>query len=122
MAMGIRHLKVSRFEREAEFGGRRVYLQTIILVDRIGKGSRITTLATKIQGKILQMSMAYWPKTLGEELEAAFPDYQSPFRDMTGSTLEAKIRSRVGTAPFERVLPVVAADAGNEEEYRTEES
>lgn len=60
--------KVSRFEREVEFGRGKWYLATIILVDHIGKGSRIETLAKEIEGTIIQMSMAYWPKEIAKVL------------------------------------------------------
>lgn len=54
--------KVSRFEREMEFGRSLHYMSTIILVDRIGDGSRIVEMAKRIDGTIIQMSMAYWVK------------------------------------------------------------
>ena len=37
-------------------------MSTIILVDRIGARSRITNMAEKIDGNIIQMSMTYWVK------------------------------------------------------------
>lgn len=54
--------KVSRFEREMEHGRRIHYMSTIIIVDRIGKKSRIVDMAKAIDGEIVQMSMAYWVK------------------------------------------------------------
>ncbi|MFT3949683.1 MAG: CfrBI family restriction endonuclease [Agriterribacter sp.] len=54
--------KVSRFEREWEFGRKLHYMTTIIIVDRIGEGSRIKQLAKRIEGNIIQMSMTYWVK------------------------------------------------------------
>lgn len=54
--------KVSRFEREIEFGRQKYYMSTIILVDRIGDRSRIYEMAKKIDGNIVQMSMTYWVK------------------------------------------------------------
>ncbi len=60
--------KVSRFEREVEFGRGKWYLATIILVDHIGKRSKIESLAKDIQGTIIQMSMAYWPKEIAKVL------------------------------------------------------
>ena len=54
--------KVSRFEREIEIGRQKHYMSTIILVDRIGARSRITNMAEKIDGNIIQMSMTYWVK------------------------------------------------------------
>lgn len=54
--------KVSRFEREMDFGRQKHFMSTIIIVDRIGEGSRIVELARKIDGSIVQMSMTYWVK------------------------------------------------------------
>lgn len=54
--------KVSRFEREIEIGSQKHFISTIILVDRIGVGSRITEMARQIDGDIVQMSMTYWVK------------------------------------------------------------
>lgn len=52
--------KVSRFEREMERGSERHFMKTIILIDRIGAGSRIVEMARAIDGSIVQMSMNYW--------------------------------------------------------------
>jgi hypothetical protein len=54
--------KVTRFEREIEIGRQMHYMSTIILVDRIGAGSRITEMAEEIDSNIIQMSMTYWVK------------------------------------------------------------
>ena len=56
--------KVSRFEKEMEHGRQLHFMTTIILVDRIGEGSRITELAKSIKGNIVQMSMNYWVKEI----------------------------------------------------------
>jgi hypothetical protein len=60
--------KVSRFEREMEFGRSTNFMSTIIIVDRIGEGSRISELAGKINGNIVQMSMNYWIKEVADIL------------------------------------------------------
>ncbi len=52
--------KVSRFEREMERGAEKHFMKTIILIDRIGEGSRIGEMAKAIDGEIVQMSMNYW--------------------------------------------------------------
>lgn len=52
--------KVSRFEREMNHGRSLHFMSTIVLVDRIGEGSRIKILAKRIDGNIVQMSMNYW--------------------------------------------------------------
>ncbi|HNR65438.1 MAG TPA: CfrBI family restriction endonuclease [Atribacterota bacterium] len=61
--------KVSRFEREMEHGRQKYYMSTIIIVDKIGEGSRIVNLAKNIKGNIVQMSMAYWVKEICKILE-----------------------------------------------------
>lgn len=60
--------KVSRFEREIEFGRNKYYTTTIVLVDRVGDRSRISELAQTIDGYIIQMSMTYWVKELADIL------------------------------------------------------
>lgn len=54
--------KVSRFEKELEYGAEKHYISTLVIVDRIGEGSRITEMAKNIGGNIVQMSMAFWVK------------------------------------------------------------
>jgi len=61
--------KVSRFEREMDFGRKLHFMSTIVLVDRIGEGSRITELAKRIDGNIVQMSMNYWVKEICQILK-----------------------------------------------------
>lgn len=61
--------KVSRFERELEFGRQTHYVSTIILVDRIGTRSRISEMARDINGNIIQMSMTYWIKEVASVLK-----------------------------------------------------
>lgn len=61
--------KVSRFEREIEFGREKHYMATFIIVDTIGEKSRIYEMAEQINGTIIQMSMSYWPKELARKLE-----------------------------------------------------
>ena len=61
--------KVSRFEREMDFGRKLHFMSTIILVDRIGEGSRINELARRIDGNIIQMSMNYWVKEICQILK-----------------------------------------------------
>lgn len=61
--------KVSRFERELEFGRQTHYVSTIILVDRIGVHSRISRMARDINGNIIQMSMTYWVKEVASVLK-----------------------------------------------------
>ena len=61
--------KVSRFEREMSHGRSLHFMSTIVLVDRIGEGSRITELAKRIDGNIIQMSMNYWVREICQLLK-----------------------------------------------------
>ncbi|MBN1330779.1 MAG: CfrBI family restriction endonuclease [Candidatus Heimdallarchaeota archaeon] len=56
--------KVTRFEREMEHGRQKHFMSTIIIVDRIGEGSRIVEMAKAINGDIVQMSMTHWIKEI----------------------------------------------------------
>lgn len=56
--------KVTRFEREMEHGRQKHFMSTIIIVDRIGEGSRIVEMARAINGDIIQMSMTHWIKEI----------------------------------------------------------
>ena len=54
--------KVSRFQRHEDIKGTSWYMATIIIVDRLGRDSRVERLAKEIQGDIVQMSATYWPQ------------------------------------------------------------
>jgi len=73
--------KVSRFEREMNHGRQLHYMSTIILVDRIGYGSRIVEMAKEINGNIIQMSMTYWVKEVAEVLLEKL-DFKHPILKM----------------------------------------
>lgn len=60
--------KVSRFESEMERGRQTHFMSTLIIVDRIGNRSRISEMARKIDGHIIQMSMSYWVKEVANIL------------------------------------------------------
>lgn len=61
--------KVSRFEREMDFGRAHHTMGTFIIVDRIGARSRLPELAARIDGTVVQMSMSYWPREVARKLE-----------------------------------------------------
>ena len=79
-----------RENRGVEMGGTDYFLHTFIIVDRIGKGSRVRELAEQIGGTIIQMSANDWVKTLGEQLAQTLEDYPVA-ADRSGSR---KLRDR----------------------------
>lgn len=74
--------KVSRFEREMNYGRQLHYMSTIILVDRIGEGSRIVEMAKEINGTIIQMSMTFWVYEIAKILSNKMK-YKHPILKMT---------------------------------------
>lgn len=96
--------KVSRFERVVEMKGNNYYMKTIIIVDRVGKGSRIPDLAEQIDGSIIQMSANNWALTLGDELESCLEGYASPLKGMSHDQYEAAVRAGVCNSPLAEVL------------------
>jgi len=95
--------KVSRFEREIEIKKQKYYMATFILVDRVGKDSRIEELAKEIDGTIIQMSMGYWPKILAQELKSKI-GYFSPVADMNESELRRHLEGFVSIVDYTKFL------------------
>ncbi|NBY60844.1 MAG: CfrBI family restriction endonuclease [Actinobacteria bacterium] len=105
--------KVSRFEREMDLNGVPHSMRTIIIVDRVGKNSRIIELAIEIDGRVIQMSSSNWAKSLGQELEDALPGYRSPLRGLSHSAYVKAIEDGVALAPLEKIFKI--AVSGEEE-------
>ncbi len=63
--------KVSRFDTEMQLGRQKHFMSTLIIVDKIGDGSRIVDMANKIGGNIVQMSMSFWVREVGQILKDA---------------------------------------------------
>ncbi|MFH1371233.1 MAG: CfrBI family restriction endonuclease [Planctomycetota bacterium] len=95
--------KVTRFEREIELARRKWYLATIIIVDRIGKNSRIEKLAQKVGGAIVQMSMSYWPKQVARELNNAV-GYSHKILALSDEAFEGYVRREIQKVPLEKLI------------------
>lgn len=70
--------KVSRYEKEMERNGKKSAVHTIVLVDRIGEGSRIFDKAEAIGGHIIQMSGTYWVYSLAKIIKRIYNFYDNP--------------------------------------------
>lgn len=68
---------------------------TIILIDKIGDGSRIETMAKAIGGYIIQMSGTYWVYELAETIKKAFPFYKNPLLNLTKEQSLEYLRSEM---------------------------
>ncbi len=100
--------KVSRFEREIELGSTKFFMGTIILVDTIGPKSRIVQLAEAINGIIIQMSMAYWPKTVALELNKTF-GFEHDLVDMPDSQMQQYIKDSIRKVPIENFFTNISS-------------
>lgn len=103
--------KVSRFERVMERNGYKSNTITIILIDKIGDGGRIETMAKAIGGYIIQMSGTYWVHELAQTIKKAFPFYKNPLLSMSKEQSLEYLRKEMSnidlsqflTAPFDSV-------------------
>lgn len=95
--------KVSRFEREMDYGRQKHFMATFIIVDRIGDRSRIIELAKKIDGTIIQMSMAFWPKVLAEKLGRVL-GFKHALQNMASKNIEAYIKTEMAKIKVEEFV------------------
>lgn len=86
--------KVTRFEREMVLGRQTHYMGTYIIVDRIGENSKIEELANGVGGEIVQMSLAYWPRTIAELLKRDV-GYIHPILKMSDSELPSYLEKEL---------------------------
>jgi len=100
--------KVSRFGREEEIRGKRWYMGTIIIVDRLGKDSRVERLAHEVGGDVVQMSAAFWPQAVANLLKEKL-GYKDELATIEQSKIEDFLRNSLCKVPIEsfiRNLPV----------------
>lgn len=96
--------KVTRFEREIEFGKSRWYMATIIIVDRIGTRSRLPVLAKRVGGKVVQMSLAFWPKQVSQVLSETV-GLRHELTDMSDSQVGDYLKRQLRKVPMESFIP-----------------
>jgi hypothetical protein len=97
--------KVSRFEREMQFGRKHYTMRTFIIVDRVGKTSRLPELAEKIDGTVVQMSMSYWPLEVAKHLSKVGA-FKHPLIDMSNdSEIDAYLTTAIRRVPLMSFLP-----------------
>jgi hypothetical protein len=92
--------KVTRFEREISLGRSRLYMATIILVDRIGANSRIERLAQEVKGTIIQMSAGYWPQLVAQELHRVL-GFEHQLVNMEQAYIEEFLKHELSLVPLE---------------------
>lgn len=95
--------KLSRFEREIEVGRRRWYMASFIIVDRVGKGSRIPQVAEQVGATVIQMSMSYWMRLLAQELKRQ-TDYHHELSTIPDGQMEGYLRGKLAEVPIEKLI------------------
>ena len=95
--------KVTRFERETLIHGKPFYMATIILVDRIGRNSRIERMAEAVNGSIVQMSATYWPQRVVEILKDTL-GFAHELMSISQNDIEDYLRDKLKTVPIENFL------------------
>jgi hypothetical protein len=95
--------KVTRFEREIDLGRSTWFMATIIIVDRIGPGSRIKELARRADGDIVQMSLAYWPQEVAQILHQRM-GFEHPLVNMPRADIHPYLAEMMKTVPLEAFL------------------
>ncbi len=96
--------KTSRFAKMEEISGVPHDLYTIIIVDRVGKNSRVIQQAKEINSSIVQMSHSDWAFQLGEILESVLSGFVSPFSKLNSKKILSSIEQGVKSAPLEAIL------------------
>ena|SRR5579872_1342914 len=110
--------KVSRFQRHEDIKGTSWYMATIIIVDRLGRDSRVERLAKEIQGDIVQMSATYWPQEIAVILREKL-GYEHELAHMEQAKIEDYLKEKLQTVPLEsfiKHLPVNKILEGDESE------
>ena len=91
---------MSRFEKEIEYGRTKHYLATFIIVDRIGYNRRIATMAKRIDGTIIQMSMSYWVLDVANKMKEKL-GYEHELLKIPQDMIPDYISKKLNDAPIE---------------------
>lgn len=96
--------KVSRFERHAEVQSEKYFMATIIIVDTVGKGSRVEELARDIDGDIVQMSGSYWVREVAGLIKNAIKEFDHPILRLSDAQLEGYLKTELAKIDVLRFL------------------
>jgi len=88
--------KVFRFSRQIEFKYRKIDLNTVVLIDKLGKKSNLPKLARKYDGHIVQMCQKDWMKQIAKIIFERFGK-KLPLLDMDISQLHTHIEKEMKT-------------------------
>jgi len=95
--------KLSRFEREKRFEGRKWYVDTFVLADRIPERGDIQAQAARVPATLIQMSMGYWPQEAARQLSTSL-GYDHVLVHMPQSEVGQYIRDELDKVPLEQFI------------------
>lgn len=101
--------KVSRFQRHEEIQGTSWYMATFIIVDRLGRDSKVAKLAKDIEGDIIQMSGSYWPCEVASLLHEKF-GFEHELIHMEQARIEDYLKARLQAVPLESFINYLPVD------------
>lgn len=96
--------KVSRYTKFDEIAGKKHAMSTIVIVDRIGDRSKITTLAKVIEGQILQMSDSAWVIKLASLISQRFNTVNLLENIKSPTELEDWLRYKIKDVNLEELI------------------
>jgi hypothetical protein len=88
-------------------------MATIIIVDRIGRNSRIEQLARDIDGTIIQMSAGYWPQQVARELSRVL-GFKHDLVDMDQASIGEYLKQKLRQVPLEDFIQLAASSDVND--------
>ncbi|RMD62556.1 CfrBI family restriction endonuclease [Candidatus Parcubacteria bacterium] len=106
--------KVSRFARQIELGQTRWYMATIVIVDRIGRGSRLKAMASQVGGDVVQMSMSYWPQEVAQILHERL-GLTHPLVEMPRQQIIPYLEEAIREVPLADFLPGASQQQSDKE-------
>lgn len=92
--------KVTRFQQAEVLQGIPFYMATIIIVDRIGRSSRIVEMARAVNGTIVQMSATFWPLQVAAILHDTL-GFEHELLSIPQEQAEDYLREKLFTMPIE---------------------
>ena len=98
--------KVSRYRREEEIASISSFVSTIIVIDKVGRNSRVEQAAQKIAGRIIQMSASYWPQEVAQELQKTL-QFEHPLVNMPTKDIQNYLKQQLQHVPVEEFIQMV---------------
>jgi hypothetical protein len=96
--------KVSRFQRRIELGSAHWYMSTVIIVDSIGRGSKLRQRTDELDATVIQMSGSYWPQQVARHLHEILR-FEHPLVDMPGSQIADFLRAELDKIAVDEFVP-----------------